>query len=87
MRRYIEIDADLCIGCNMCDMTEVCDDWFVVSSGNYGQKTHRPAYLPCIYCMGECTQKCDQGAIMLVDVSGPHKVLCRNKQINNFMEE
>ena len=86
MRRYIEIDTDLCIGCNMCDMTEVCD-WFVVSSGNYGQNVHRPAYLHCIYCMGECTQKCDQDAIMLVDVSGPHKVLCRSKTINNFMEE
>ena len=86
MRRYIEIDTDLCIGCNMCDMTEICD-WFVISSGNYGQTNSRPAFLHCIYCMGDCVDTCDNGAIMLVDVSGPHKVLCRDKNTNNFMEE
>lgn len=84
MRRYIHIDLDLCIGCNACG--EVCD-WFYESSGHYGRDHARPAFLHCIYCQGECTQACDQGAIMLVDTSGPHTVLCRDKNTNNFIQE
>lgn len=83
-RRYIQIDTDLCAGCNMCG--EVCD-WFAVSSGQYGATTHRPAYLHCIYCMGDCTQACPNGAIMLIDASGPHMILCRDKKTNNFIED
>jgi len=83
-RRFIQIDADLCIGCNMCG--EVCD-WFAASSGQYGTTILRPAFLHCIYCQGECTQACNQGAILLVDTSGPHCVLCRDKNTNNFIND
>ena len=84
MRRYIKIDTDLCIGCNMCG--EVCD-WFEAASGHYGRSICRPAYLHCIYCYGDCTQVCDQNAIMLVDTSGPHVILCRDKKTNNFIDK
>ena len=84
MRRYIEIDPDLCLNCVNCG--EICDQ-FYEASGHYGKTNSRPAFLHCIYCMGDCVDTCDNGAIMLVDVSGPHKVLCRSKNKNNFMEE
>lgn len=83
-RRFIQIDKDLCIGCNMCG--EVCD-WFYQASGGYGKSKTRPAFLHCIYCQGECTQVCEQNAIMLVDNSGPHCVLCRDKNTNNFIND
>lgn len=81
--RYIEIDKNLCLDCVNCG--EICD-WFYEASAHYGKTNHRPAFLHCIYCMGDCTQTCEQGAINLVDVSGPHKILCRGKNINNFIE-
>ena len=83
MTRFIQIDQDLCKACNAC--REVCD-WFEASSGQYGISVHRPAYLYCIYCQGDCTQVCSHAAIKLVDNSGPHTVLCRDKNTNNFME-
>lgn len=82
MNRHIKIDTDLCIGCNICG--EVCDQLYE-ASGHYSKTEHRPAFLHCIYCMGDCVESCDQHAIMLVDESGPHTVLCRVKGQNNFI--
>ena len=89
MRRFIHIDQSLCTGCNQCQTAyEICPI-FYEASGKHGQDVSRPGFLHCIYCYGDCTQECPQGAIMLVDTSGPHTVLCRDKNTNNFinMEE
>ena len=78
-RPFIQIDETLCIECNQCK--EFCPE-FEKASGSI-----RPAFLNCIYCLGDCTQLCKQGAIMLLIHCGPHIVLCRDKNVNNFMEE
>jgi MinD superfamily P-loop ATPase len=83
MRRYIQIEKDLCTKCNEC--VDVCD-WFDWASGHYGEHIMRPAFLHCIYCKGACTVICDQNAIKLIDTSGPHVILCRDRLTNNFIE-
>lgn len=83
VNRSIDILRNRCVECGSC--AGVCHT--LDEARSRPKNTVRPAFLHCIYCQGDCTEICDQNALRLIDLSGPHTVLCRDKYTNNFVEE